>query len=169
MNMGWCGDFSGDWKGLKLQIQNIYQSAKRGYGSPGCEVAGFFMKRSNKEQFVRYAQFGCMTACMINGGENGAFSNHLPWWHGTDVEEIYRYCVVLHDELIPYLFSTVVDAHLHGGSLIKMHLMRKKVTRWEIIYLPKLSRRLITVYRFIFLPKENGLISMMGQSMLQAV
>lgn len=27
------------------------------------------MKRSNKEQFVRYAQFGCMTACMINGGE----------------------------------------------------------------------------------------------------
>ena len=119
MNMGWCGDFSGDWKGLKLQIQNIYQSAKRGYGSPGCEVAGFFMKRSNKEQFVRYAQFGCMTACMINGGENGAFSNHLPWWHGTDVENIYRYCVVLHDELIPYFFSTVVDAHLRGGSLIK--------------------------------------------------
>lgn len=119
MNMGWCGDFSGDWKGLKLQIQNIYQSAKRGYGSPGCEVAGFFMKRSNKEQFVRYAQFGCMTACMINGGENGAFSNHLPWWHGKDVEDIYRYCVVLHNELIPYLFSTVVDAHLYGGSLIK--------------------------------------------------
>lgn len=119
MNMGWCGDFSGDWNGLKLQIQNIYQSAKRGYGSPGCEVAGFFMKRSDKKQFVRYAQFGCMTACMINGGENGAFSNHLPWWHGADVEDIYRYCVALHNELIPYFFSTVVDAHLYGGSLIK--------------------------------------------------
>lgn len=119
MNMGWCGDFSGNWKGLQLQIQNIYKSAKSGYGSLGCEVAGFFMERSNKQQFVRYAQFGCMTACMINGGENGAFSNHLPWWHGKDVEDIYRYCVVLHDELIPYLFSTVVDAHLYGGSLIK--------------------------------------------------
>ena len=119
MNMGWCGDFSGDWKGLKLQIQNIYRSAKRGYGSPGCEVAGFFQGRSDKKQFVRYAQFGCMTACMINGGENGAFSNHLPWWHGADVEDIYRYCVVLHNELIPYLFSTIVDAHQHGGSLIK--------------------------------------------------
>lgn len=119
MNMGWCGDFSGNWDGLKLQIQNIYQSAKRGYGSLACEVAGFFMQRSTKQQFIRYAQFGCMTACMINGGENGAFSNHLPWFHGKDVEDIYRYCVELHDELIPYLFSTVVDAHLSGGSLIK--------------------------------------------------
>ena len=35
------------------------------------------------------------------------------------MEDIYRYCVVLHNELIPYLFSTVVDAHLYGGSLIK--------------------------------------------------
>lgn len=119
LNMGWSGDFSGDWKGLKEQIRNIYLSAKRGYGSVACEVGGFFQKRPNKLQFVRYAQFGCMTACMINGGENGAFSNHLPWYHGKDVENIYRYCVSLHDELIPYLFSTVVDAHLTGGSLIR--------------------------------------------------
>lgn len=119
LNLGWCGDFSGDWKGLKLQINNIYKSAEKGYGAPGCEVAGFFMARSNKEQFVRYSQFGAMTATMINGGENGAFSNHLPWFHGKEVEEIYRFCVVLHDQLIPYLFSTVVDAHLSGGSLIK--------------------------------------------------
>lgn len=119
MNLGWCGDFSGNWKGLKLQIDNIYRSVEKGYGAPGCEVAGFFMERSNKKQFVRYAQFGSMTASMINGGENGAFSNHLPWWHGKDVEDIYRFCVVLHDQLIPYLFSTVVDAHLKGGSLLK--------------------------------------------------
>ncbi|MCD8292779.1 MAG: hypothetical protein LUC23_03335 [Prevotellaceae bacterium] len=117
--LGWCGDFMGDWHGLKLQIQNIYISAKRGYGAPGCEVGGFYVSRASKEQFVRYAQFGAMTACMINGGENGAFTNHLPWWHGEDVADIYRYCVKLHYELVPYLFSTVVDAHLRGGSLIK--------------------------------------------------
>jgi len=119
MNLGWCGDFSGDWKGLKLQIDNIYKSAEKGYGAPGCEVAGFFQQRSNKEQFIRYAQFGSMTAAMINGGENGAFSNHLPWWHGKDAEDVYRFCVILHNQLAPYMFSTVVDAHLRGGSLIK--------------------------------------------------
>lgn len=119
MSLGWCGDFDGDWKGMKLQIQNIYLSAKRGYGAVGCEVAGFWGPRSNKKQFVRYAQFGCMTASMINGGSNGSFTNHLPWWHDKETEDIYRYCVVLHDELIPYMFSTVVDAHFRGGSLIK--------------------------------------------------
>ena len=56
---------------------------------------------------------------MINGGENGAFSNHLPWFHGKEIEDVYRFCVNLHHQLIPYMFSTVVDAHLHGGSLLK--------------------------------------------------
>lgn len=119
MSLGWCGDFSGDWSGLKLQIQNIYKSSQRGYGAVGCEVAGFSGAKASKESFVRYAQFGSMTACMINGGENGAFSNHLPWWYGKEVEEIYRNCVKLHNRLIPYLFSTLIDSHLYGGSLIK--------------------------------------------------
>lgn len=120
VNMGWSGDFSGDWAALQHQIENIYNSAEHGYGSLACEVGGFYMKRSKKKELVRYAQFGCMTACMINGGENGAFTNHLPWYHGKDAEEAYRDCVVLHEELIPYLFSASVEANKNGGSLIKV-------------------------------------------------
>jgi len=119
LNMGWCGDFSGDWNGLKQQIDNIYNSALRGYGSLACEVGGFYMARSTMKQLIRYAQFGCMTACMINGGENGAFTNHLPWYHGEDAENIYRTCVILHEELVPYLFSSSVDANISGGSLMQ--------------------------------------------------
>lgn len=119
LNMGWCGDFSGDWEGLRHQIDNIYTSAANGYGSLACEVGGFYMKRSTKLQLIRYAQFGCMTSAMINGGENGAFTNHLPWYHGEDAEKIYRTCVVLHEELVPYLFSSSVNANLEGGSLIR--------------------------------------------------
>ena len=119
MNMGWCGDFSGNWGGLKQQIDNIYRSSVYGYGAVGTEVGGFYQQKSNATQLVRYAQFGCMTACMINGGENGAFSAHLPWWHSKEVADIYRQCVVLMKQLTPYKFSTLVDAHLHGGSLLK--------------------------------------------------
>lgn len=119
MTMGWCGDFAGDWSGLKLQIDNIYKSTQAGYAAVGTEVAGFMGAKSNKTQFIRYAQFGAMTACMINGGENGAFTNHLPWWHGSDVEAIYRDAVKLHTSLIPYLFSVIVNAHLNGGTLIQ--------------------------------------------------
>lgn len=119
MSMGWCGDFGGDWNGLKLQIDNIYRSAQAGYGAVGTEIAGFMGAKANKTQFIRYAQFGATTACMINGGENGAFTNHLPWWHGDDVTAIYRDAVKLHTSLVPYLFSTVVEAHEQGGSLMK--------------------------------------------------
>ena len=119
MIIGWCGDFGGDWKGLKLQIDNIYRSAQAGFGAVGCEVAGFMGAKATRLDFIRYTQFGAMTACMINGGENGAFSSHLPWYHGDDISEIYRQCVVLHNQLRPYMFSVLVDAHLHGGGLLR--------------------------------------------------
>jgi len=119
LQLGWCGDFSGNWKGIRQQMDNIYQSAQNGYGAVAMEVGGFYMGRSSREEFIRYYQIGCMTACMINGGENGAFSNHLPWWYDDQVTKGYRFCVNLHRQLAPYKFSTVVEAHLKGGSLIQ--------------------------------------------------
>lgn len=119
LNLGWCGDFEGSWKGLKLQINNIYKSAELGYGAPGCEVGGFFKARSSKNELIRYAQFGAMTASMINGGENGAFTNHLPWYHDKETSSCYRQAVWLHSQLIPYIFSSIVKVHKTGGSLIK--------------------------------------------------
>lgn len=119
LNMGWCGDYSGNWKGIQNQLSDIYRSAQAGYGAIAMEVGGFYQGRSDKEQFTRYFQAGCMTACIINGGENGAFTNHLPWWFGDSVSDGYRFCVTLHRQLAPYKFSTVVDAHLHGGSLLR--------------------------------------------------
>lgn len=113
------GDFSGNWMGLKHQIDNTYKTARLGYGAPGFEIGGFMDEVSSKKQFVRYAQFGSMCPVMDNGGGNGAFSFHLPWFHGEDVATIYRYYATLHAELAPYLFSESVDAHLTGGSIMK--------------------------------------------------
>jgi alpha-glucosidase (family GH31 glycosyl hydrolase) len=119
LSFGWCGDFEGSWSGLKLQISNIYKSAELGYGAPGCEVGGFWKARSSKNELIRYAQFGAMTATMINGGENGAFTNHLPWFHDEETASCYRQAVWLHSQLIPYIFSSIVETHQSGGSLIK--------------------------------------------------
>ena len=119
LGLGWSGDFKGNYDGLKLQISNIYTSAKAGYGALACEVGGFYEDRSTKTQLIRYAQFGAFTACMINGGQNGAFTNHLAWYHDKETTEIYRYYVTLHNMLSAYMFSTVADAHQNGGSLLK--------------------------------------------------
>lgn len=119
LSVGWCGDFTGDWSGLLFQLENIYRSASEGYGACGTEVGGFMGASPSKEQLIRYAQFAAMTACMVNGGYNGPFTGHLAWWHGQDAEDIYRKVVKLHDSLVPYIFSTLVEAHLHGGTLLQ--------------------------------------------------
>ncbi len=112
------GDFSGNWTGLKHQINNTYKTARLGYGAPGFEIGGFMDERSTKNEFIRYAQFGSFCPIMENGGSNGAFTNHLPWFHGEDALNIYRYFATLHAELVPYLFSASVEAHLTGNSII---------------------------------------------------
>lgn len=66
LNMGWCGDYSGNWKGIQDQLTDIYHSAQAGYGAIAMEVGGFYQGRSDKEQFTRYFQAGCMTACIGN-------------------------------------------------------------------------------------------------------
>ena len=119
LSLGWSGDFEGNFDGLKLQIDNIYRSAQAGFGALACEIGGFYESRSTKTQLIRYAQFGAFTASMVNGGENGAFTNHLPWFHDEETTEIYRYYVNLHYQLIPYIFSSLVDAHIEGGALLK--------------------------------------------------
>ncbi len=119
LGLGWSGDFKGNYEGLKLQIANIYTSAAAGYGALACEVGGFYEDKSTKTQLIRYAQFGALTASMINGGQNGAFTNHLPWYHDEETSNIYKYYVNLHYQLIPYIFSTLVEANLQGGSLLK--------------------------------------------------
>ncbi len=118
LTVSWSGDFSGNWEGLKLQIDNIYTSAQKGYGALACEIGGFFNEKSTRKQFIRYAQFGSLCPVMINGGSNGPFSTHLPWYFGDDVTDIYRFYATLHTELSPYLFSVGVDAHNSGKSML---------------------------------------------------
>ena len=119
LSLGWCGDFEGSWSGLKSLIHDIYKSVEHGYGAPGTEVGGFYRASPGKEELIRYAQFGAMTATMINGGSNGAFTNHLPWYHDRETLQAYQKAAWLHTQLIPYLFSTIVNVHKEGGSLLK--------------------------------------------------
>jgi alpha-glucosidase (family GH31 glycosyl hydrolase) len=118
-NVNWEGDFSGDWKGIKKQLKNIYLSANYGFSGVGCEIGGYWRTPSNKEQFIRYTQLGSLCPIMINGGQLGAFAHHLPWNHDSETVEIYRKYAALHAELSYYLFSASVDAHCNGTTIMK--------------------------------------------------
>jgi hypothetical protein len=115
----WQGDYRGDFIGLDNQKNDVYESALRGYGAPGVEVGGYYKEKPTKNSLIRYAQFGAMTPLMENGGRNGGLEEHLPWKWDTQTEDIYRYYAVLHNELVPYNFSYIVDCHENGGSVLK--------------------------------------------------
>ena len=119
LSLGWCGDFTGEWESLQLQVDNVYRSAQDGYGAVGVEIGGYFGTPPGKEELVRYAQFAALTASMINGGAHGPFENHLAWWHGPDAEKAYRDAVFLHEMLVPYIFSTLVDSGVSGEPLLR--------------------------------------------------
>ncbi len=129
--MGWCGDFAGNYKGLKHQLDNLYRSANAGYGPLSVEVGGFQGASSNKAQLIRYTQFGAMMPGMENGGSNGGLENHLPWWQdeksggGTETTDIYRYYATLHSELVPYIFGVGVDSHLRKMPMVRQADIKK--------------------------------------------
>lgn len=124
--LGWCGDFNGDYAGLAFQLDNLYRSAQAGYSGLQVEVGGYWGKAPSKNELIRYAQFGALMPNMSNGGSNGGLTNHLPWWHdqqagggSTETTDIYRYFATLHSELVPFLFSLGVEAHLTGKPIVR--------------------------------------------------
>lgn len=118
-SVGWSGDFSGDWSGIRLQLDNLYRSAAAGYGVLAVEVGGYYEKPPTKSELIRYAQLGALMPVMSNGGSNGGLKEHLPWCHDEETVRIYRYFATLHSELGDYLFSCAVDAHRGAGSVVR--------------------------------------------------
>ncbi len=115
----WTGDFQGDFKGLTNQLSFIYLSANKGYGAPACEIGGYWGKHSDKKSFIRYTQLASMVPTMVNGGSRGALGDHLPWNYDNQTISIYRDFVNLHRKFAPYLFSSSVEGHLNGNSIIQ--------------------------------------------------
>lgn len=118
-HVNWVGDFTGDWQGMKDQLKGIYKSAQDGFSGVACEIGGYWRVPSTTEQFARYTQLSCFLPIMINGGEHGALGHHLPWRHDDATLALYRDFVLLHYDLAPYLFSTAVDAHRVGGTIVQ--------------------------------------------------
>jgi alpha-glucosidase (family GH31 glycosyl hydrolase) len=118
-SVGWSGDFRGDFAGLEAQKNDVYESARLGYGAPGVEVGGYWPVHPDKKSLIRYAQFAALTPLMINGGLNGGEAQHLPWYWDQETVDIYRYYATLHSELVPYLFSYSVEAYIEGLSILR--------------------------------------------------
>lgn len=127
----WVGDQRHTWKsegdssdtvdiamdgieGIEMAMDNIMKSAKVGYNIIGSDVAGFSGSEIPPRLYIRWAQFSAFCGLFLNGGHG----ERALWKRSSQELEIIRRFSWLHTELIPYMYSYVVEAH-NGGTLLQ--------------------------------------------------
>lgn len=101
-------------EGIEMAMNNIMKSAKLGYNIIGSDVAGFSGSEIPPRLYIRWAQFSAFCGLFLNGGHG-----ERALWKRTPRElEIIRKFSWLHTELIPYMYSYVVEAH-NGGTVLQ--------------------------------------------------
>ena len=100
--------------GIELAMQNILSSAKLGYNIIGSDIAGFSGKVIPPRLYIRWTQFSTFCGLFLNGGHG----ERALWKRSQQELEIIRKFSWLHTELIPYMYTYVVNAH-NGGKVLQ--------------------------------------------------
>ncbi|MDZ7374398.1 MAG: glycoside hydrolase family 31 protein [candidate division KSB1 bacterium] len=113
-NRGWLGLIGGD-RGLREAIKDVLLSARRGYCVVGSDVGGYAGSQIPPRLYIRWAQFSAFCGLFLNGGHG----ERRLWLRSREELEIIRKFSWLHTELVPYMYSYVVRAHLGEPPLIR--------------------------------------------------
>ncbi len=107
-------------QGFESAIDNVLKSAAKGYNIIGSDIAGFSGKTIPPRLYIRWAQFSTFCGLFLNGGHGDR-----ALWQRTDKElQIIRQYTWLHQELIPYIYHYVVEAH-RGGMVLQRPIQGK--------------------------------------------
>lgn len=118
--VNWVGDNKHTWddssRGLQRALWCILQSAKLGYNVIGSDVGGYHGDSVIPPNlYIRWAQFSSFCGLFLNGGhQERAMSKRTP----QELEIIRKYSW-LHTELVPYMYTHVVDCHNGAKPLMR--------------------------------------------------
>lgn len=111
----WVGDQDHTWtvedEGIEEALRDILKSAKLGYSIVGSDVGGYGGSDIPPTVYIRWAQFSTFCGLFLNGGHG----NRKLWERSEEELEIIRKFSWLHTELVPYIYSHMVEAH-HGAE-----------------------------------------------------
>lgn len=132
----WGGDQTTGFGGLVDAIHEALSAGVSDYPMWGSDIGGYATPASTYESiglspsaaallapgespspelFIRWAQFGAISAFMEVGGVG---ANDDFWNYPTPVVDLFRSLVVLHDELFPYLYGLAVASHDQGAPIL---------------------------------------------------
>ena len=126
--VGWVGDNRRDWIGLADALDHMFRSAAAGYVAVGSDIGGYLDRDdlditgdeipADTLVFARWTALGALTPFMQLHGR----ANLAPWTvidHADETVALYRYWATLHDELVPWWYSTSRAAQRGGSNVMK--------------------------------------------------
>jgi alpha-glucosidase (family GH31 glycosyl hydrolase) len=115
----WVGDQDHTWsledEGIEEALNYIMKSARLGYCVIGSDVGGYGGRTIPANLYIRWAQFSTFCGLFLNGGHG----ERALWKRSEEELDIIRRFAWLHTELIPYIYTHVVNCHQDGLPLMR--------------------------------------------------
>jgi alpha-glucosidase len=117
----WTGDTNSTWEALQLNIPMFTSLGLSGEPFVGSDVGGF-IGRANGELLVRSYQVGFLAPFCRNHKVIDGYDQE-PWRFGKYYEDIIRKYLKLRYELLPFLYTTLEEAHRTGVPVFRPLLL----------------------------------------------
>ncbi len=117
----WTGDTNSTWESLALSIPMFQTLGLSGEPFVGSDVGGF-IGRGNGELLVRSYQVSFLAPFCRNHKAIDGYDQE-PWRFGKYYEDIIRKYLKLRYELLPFLYTTLEEAHRTGVPLFRPLLL----------------------------------------------
>jgi alpha-glucosidase len=113
----WTGDTTSTWETLTMNIPMFATLGLSGEPFVGSDVGGF-IGRGNGELLTRSYQVSFLAPFCRNHKENDGYDQE-PWRFGKYYEDIIRKYLKLRYQLLPFLYTTLEEAHQTGTPLFR--------------------------------------------------
>jgi alpha-glucosidase len=117
----WTGDNTCTWESLALTLPMLETLGLSGEPFVGADVPGF-RGNADGELLVRWYEVGFLAPLFRNHGENTA-GDHEPWRFGPVYEDMVRKYLKLRYRLLPFIYTTMEEAHRTGVPLFRPLLL----------------------------------------------
>ncbi len=117
----WTGDTNSTWESLALNIPMFTTLGLSGEPFVGSDVGGF-IGRGNGELLTRSYQISFLAPFCRNHKQIDGYDQE-PWRFGKYYEDIIRKYLKLRYQLLPFLYTTLEEAHRTGVPLFRPLLL----------------------------------------------
>uniref|UniRef100_A0A669Q5G8 alpha-glucosidase n=1 Tax=Phasianus colchicus TaxID=9054 RepID=A0A669Q5G8_PHACC len=128
----WLGDNAAAWDQLSKSIIGMMEFSLFGISYTGADICGFF-NDSEYELCLRWMQLGSFYPYSRNHNQKGTRRQDPASWNSTFVD-ISRHVMNIRYTLLPYLYTLLHEAHVHGSTVVRpvLHEFAEEKVTWDI-------------------------------------